>query len=306
MSTILKISGLSKNYGALQALKDISLEIPGGSVYGLLGPNGSGKTTMLSIILGVTKPRSGTYQWKGASPNESSSHVSALLEKPNFLPKTRISDQLNMIAILRGIPPEERKVRVEEVLKQTGIAEAAGRPFRSLSLGMKQRLGIAAVLLSNPSVLVLDEPTNGLDPQGIIDIRNLIRDLAAQGRTIILASHMLDEIEKVCTHAAILKKGELIKTEEIRRESRSKAGFVLKLGLENQPVSHIIDALKSWEHSIEVEQTEGFVVAAFSPGAENASNVNRWLSEKGIYLSEIQLHRASLETSFLKAVEETK
>ncbi|MCH8557049.1 MAG: ABC transporter ATP-binding protein [Balneolia bacterium] len=304
MQSILTLSGLSKNYGRVQALSDVSLSIPEGSVYGLLGPNGSGKTTLLSIILGVVRPAAGTFLWDGEQTNETSANVGALLEKPNFLPKTKVKAQLEMMAVLRGIPSTERAKRVEEVLQQTGIADAAHRPFRSLSLGMKQRLGIASVLLSNPPILVLDEPTNGLDPQGIIDIRNLILNLASQGRTIILASHMLDEIEKVCTHAAILKKGELIKTEEIRKDKKESAGVVLRLGVENRPADDITKKLENWAVCLDVKIKDGYAIASFTAEAGGASGVNRYLSERGLYLSEIHPHRASLESSFLKAVEE--
>lgn len=304
MQYLLTLSGLSKNYGRIQALNNVSLSIPEGSVYGLLGPNGSGKTTLLSTILGVVKPGTGTFKWAGEQANETSVKVGALLEKPNFLPKTKVKAQLNMIAVLRGIPLAERAKRVDEVLRQTGIADAADRPFRSLSLGMKQRLGIASVLLSNPSILVLDEPTNGLDPQGIIDIRNLILDLGSQGRTIILASHMLDEIEKVCTHAAILKKGVLVKTEEIRKLNKESAGVVLRLGVDNRPVDDITKELENWEACLDVNVKDGYAIASFTAEAGGASGVNRYLSEQGLYLSEIHLHRASLESSFLKAVEE--
>jgi len=308
MSTILKLDKLSKHYGSVQALREVTLEIPQGAVYGLLGPNGSGKTTLLSIILGVVNASSGSFRWEGKPEGVSSARVSALLEKPNFLPANRIDTQLEMLAIIRNIPASERERRVTEVLRQTGILDARSRPFRTLSLGMKQRLGIAAVLLSNPEVLVLDEPTNGLDPQGIIDIRNLILELGSQGRTIILASHILDEIEKVCTHAAILKKGELIKTEVIREKVGVQQEFVLELGIEAGKQAELEKVLSAYEHCTAVNKSADglYLTAAFGAAAGGASEINRMLAGHGLFVSELRAQRAALEASFLKAVGDSK
>ncbi len=296
MSTVLRTESLGKNYGKVQALQQLSLEVPQGAVFGLLGPNGSGKTTLLSIILGIIKPGSGRFEW-------GTGKIGALLEKPNFLDTERIGRQLYMHAVLRYIPKEERDERIAAVLQQTGLYEARHKPFRSLSLGMKQRLALAAVLLPNPDILILDEPTNGLDPQGIVDVRKLIQALATQGRTIILASHMLDEIEKVCTHAAILKKGELVRVEEIN-QPEIRQELTLVLGTEAEHIAKLQDALTEWAHCIQSSFGEeaGTLIAVFTPEAGKASDINRKLAEQGIYLSMLKTHHTGLEASFLEAV----
>ncbi|TVQ13339.1 MAG: ATP-binding cassette domain-containing protein [Balneolaceae bacterium] len=207
MNIILKTENLSKRYGAIQALDGLSLSIPRGSVYGILGPNGSGKTTALGIILGAIRANSGSWSWFGDEPGpEHLRKVGSLLEKPNFLPYLTGERNLKIVADIRGTGYDS----IEPALVKTGIYDRRKSNFHTYSLGMKQRLGLAAALLGDPEVLVLDEPTNGLDPQGIYDVRQLIMDEARCGRTVILASHILDEVEKVCTHVAVLSKGKLL------------------------------------------------------------------------------------------------
>jgi ABC-type multidrug transport system ATPase subunit len=221
MKFILKTENLSKRYGAIQALEGLSISIPAGSVYGILGPNGSGKTTALGIILGAIRADSGSWSWFGSEPGLGQLRkVGSLLEKPNFLPYLSGERNLKIVADIRGAGYDT----IEPALVKTGIYDRRKSGFSTYSLGMKQRLALAAALLGEPEVLVLDEPTNGLDPQGIFDVRELIMYEAGQGRTVILASHILDEVEKVCTHAAVLSKGkllamgttaELLKSEEV-------------------------------------------------------------------------------------------
>ncbi len=297
MDAILTIEGLSKQYGSVRALNNFSLSVPRGSVFGLLGPNGSGKTTLLSIVLGVIRPGSGTFTWGNGIRG-------ALLEKPNFLSGVRIDSQLRMQSVLRSIPGDESAKRIEGVLKQTGLWEARSKPFKSLSLGMKQRLGIASVLLPNPDFLILDEPTNGLDPQGIVDVRNLIRTLATQGRTIIIASHMLDEIEKVCTHAAILKKGELVRVEEMKQTESLRAERSLLLGVEAEDHPKLLAFLNKWDHCERVIPGDkpDTVVAFFGQKAGSPAAINKRLTEEGIYLNLLRVHQSGIEASFLEAV----
>ena len=207
MNPILSIQNISKSYGAVRALHDVSFDVPEGSVFGILGPNGSGKTTLLGIVLDVLIAGSGTYSWfDGMSPDAARRQIGALLETPNFYHYLSGFDNLEITAAIRKRGKEDRI----PILKQIGLFERKNSRFQTYSLGMKQRLAIGAALLGNPKVLVLDEPTNGLDPSGIAEIRQLIRKLNKEGITIIIASHLLDEIEKVCTHVAILKKGELL------------------------------------------------------------------------------------------------
>jgi ABC-2 type transport system ATP-binding protein len=207
MEYILNTKDIRKSYGIVKALKGVSLQVPKGSVYGILGPNGSGKTTMLGILLDVLQADGGQYEWQGySSPEAARSNIGSLLETPNFYHYLSATDNLKISAAIKGRGEND----IERVLKLVNLYNRKDSAFKTFSLGMKQRLAIAAALLGNPDVLVLDEPTNGLDPVGIAEIRNLILQLSQEGKTIIIASHLLDEVEKVCTHVAILKLGELI------------------------------------------------------------------------------------------------
>ena len=208
MHPILTITGVSKNYGKLTALDAVSFEVPAGAVFGILGPNGSGKTTLLSIILDVLHADTGKFSWFGNSPQTNNrKQIGSLLETPNFYHYLSAVDNLKITQAISG---RGGSTDIDEVLRIVKLDERKNSKFSSYSLGMKQRLAIGAALLGNPGVLVFDEPTNGLDPVGIAEIRELIKTLAASGKTIIMASHLLDEVEKVCTHVAILKKGNLL------------------------------------------------------------------------------------------------
>jgi ABC-type multidrug transport system ATPase subunit len=207
MSAILSLHGLSKRYGKVQALHNLSLEVQPGHIYGLLGPNGSGKTTTLGILLGITRPNQGHFTWFGAPPSAASrQRIGTLLETPNFYPYLSAVRNLEIVATLK----QRGYDRIDEVLRQTGLYDRRTSAISTYSLGMRQRLALAAALVADPDVLVLDEPTNGLDPQGIADVRQLIRETGQRGKTIILASHILDEVEKICTHVAVLKQGVLL------------------------------------------------------------------------------------------------
>lgn len=206
VSLILDIHTLSKRYGSIQAVDKLSLQVEKGSIYGLLGPNGSGKTTTLGMVLDVIRPTSGSFSWFGqpASP-ATKKRVGALLETPNFYPYLTARRNLEIVAEIKGASHS----RIAEVLHLVGLSQRMHTTFKGFSLGMKQRLALASSLLNDPEVLVLDEPTNGLDPEGIAEVRELILKIAAEGKTVILASHLLDEVEKVCTHVAVLQKGVL-------------------------------------------------------------------------------------------------
>ena len=205
MSTpVLDIRNLSKSYGALKALDNFSLEINKGEICGILGPNGSGKTTTLGILLDILKADQGEYYWFGQLPTyKQRQKVGALLESPIFYPYLSASRNLQILAYIKNISYDY----IDEVLKTVGLIDRKNHKFKTYSLGMKQRLALAAALLGKPEVLILDEPTNGLDPQGIAEMRELIIKIGQTGTTILLASHLLDEVQKVCTQVVILEKG---------------------------------------------------------------------------------------------------
>lgn len=204
---ILTVENLAKDYGAIKALKGVSFSVPKGSVFGILGPNGSGKTTLLGIIMSILKPTSGSYKLFDEAPEDAHRRrIGTLLETPNFYHYLSAVQNLKINAAIKGRGEEG----IDEILQIVNLHQRKNSPFSSYSLGMKQRLAIAAALLGDPEVLVFDEPTNGLDPVGIAEIRGLIKELAKKGKTIIMASHLLDEVEKVCSHVAILKQGTLV------------------------------------------------------------------------------------------------
>ncbi|MCK5210388.1 MAG: ATP-binding cassette domain-containing protein, partial [Cyclobacteriaceae bacterium] len=204
MKKILSIDGLSKNYGSVRALNKLSINIHKGDVYGILGPNGSGKTTTLGIVLGVTNPTSGSYSWFERGNNyQLRKKIGSMLDKPNFYPHLNGYQNLQLTADIKDI----KKPQISEKLEIAGLAKNANRKFMTYSTGMKQRLALAATLLGEPEVLVLDEPTNGLDPEGIADVRELIIKIASEGTTVLMASHLLDEVQKVCSHVAVLQLG---------------------------------------------------------------------------------------------------
>lgn len=296
MGEILQTSELRKEYKDTIALKKLSFTVDSGQIFGLLGPNGSGKTTTLGILLGVIQSNGGSFSWfKNGQKDENRKNIGALLETPNFYPYLNAYDNLKVVAKIKGIADE--KLAIERALKKVQLWERRKSRFKTFSLGMKQRLAIASAMFSDPDVLVLDEPTNGLDPQGIVEMRDLILDIAKEGKTIIIASHLLDEIEKLCTHVAILKHGELLQVgtlEEIMTHDRlllvkadDMADLKSKLD-EIAPISFVKE--ESGEFMIAVEDQ-------FSP-----TDVNRMFAEKGIYLSGIKEYKRNLESTFLEIV----
>ena len=207
METVLKINNLSKNYGNLQAVRNVSFEVKKGEVYGILGPNGSGKTTTLAVVLGILQANGGDFQWfEEPFTKQVRRRIGALVETPNFYPYLTLWENLKIVAKIKDAPEDD----INYALGVANLLKRKHTNFGHLSLGMKQRMSMASVLIGNPEVLVLDEPTNGLDPEGFAEVRNIIQSQAKEGKTIILASHILDEVEKVCSHVAILKSGELI------------------------------------------------------------------------------------------------
>lgn len=308
---VLETDRLSKTYGSVTALREVTLQVPRGSVYGLLGPNGSGKTTLLSILLNVVIPSSGRFRWHPASGKNERPAMSALLEKPNFLPHLPAGLQLRMMAEVKRIPKNKQVAETERVMETVALSGHQKTLFGKMSLGMKQRLAIASALLGQPEVIILDEPTNGLDPQGIIDIRELILQLAGQQHiTIMLASHILSEIEKICTHVGVLKGGRLLQSGPINdflpSGKGTKAGLVLDISAGAAQQAQLKAALERMPECRQIEEldaAEGTLRTSFT-NIETAAELNRRFANQGLYLSHLQERRPQLEESFLAALKE--
>ena len=207
--SVLEINNLSKSYGKIKALDGLSVTIEAGNVYGILGPNGSGKTTTLAIILNILRQDSGDYTWfNGEYGDKYRLKIGSILETPNFYPYMNALENLEVVRQIKRAD----KVDFMELLELVNLSHRVKSAFRTYSLGMNQRLAIAATLIGNPKVLIFDEPTNGLDPQGIAEVREILTRITGQGNSVIMASHILDEVEKICSHVAILKKGQLLAT----------------------------------------------------------------------------------------------
>lgn len=293
METILSIKNLHKRYGKLQAVKNVSLEIQKGNVYGILGPNGSGKSTTLGIVLNVVNKTSGEYSWFGGTmqTHEALKKVGAIIERPNFYPYMTAKENLELVCKIKGISYN----KVQEKLEVVGLYDRKDSKFNTFSLGMKQRLAIASALLNDPEILILDEPTNGLDPQGIHQIRDIIRLIASQGTTILLASHLLDEVEKVCSHVLVLRKGEILYSGTVEGMSTNN-GFIELQANDN---TALITALQNHPNITKIEEEEGKVLI-YSNTNIDPSELNKFLVEKSIYLNHLAKRKNSLEAQFLQ------
>ena len=294
MAAVLAINGIAKNYGSVRALNGVSFEVPEGSVFGVLGPNGSGKTTLLSIILNVLKANQGQFSWFGQpASSEQRKKIGSLLETPNFYHYMSASDNLKNTKQTSGRGTD---ADIEGVLKKVGLYQRRNSAFRTFSLGMKQRLAIGAALLGSPRVLVLDEPTNGLDPVGIAEIRALINELKDAGHTIIMASHLLDEVEKVCTHVAILKTGNLITTGDVE-EVLSNDDVVEVSAADLQGLEA---AMRQWPGCSNFEITGTAVSVTLKKGTARLDDINKYCFEKGIVLNHLILKKKRLEARFFE------
>jgi ABC-2 type transport system ATP-binding protein len=293
LETILSIRNLHKRYGRVHAVNNVSLEIIKGNVYGILGPNGSGKSTTLGIVLNVVNKTSGEYHWFDGKleTHDALKKVGAIIERPNFYPYMTARENLQLVCKIKNIPYN----KVDEKLELVGLSERADSKFRTFSLGMKQRLAIASALLNDPEILILDEPTNGLDPQGIHQIRDLIKRIAALGTTILLASHLLDEVEKVCSHVLVLRRGQILYSGRVDGMSSNQAYFELKAD-DNEK---LIDALRIHPNhgktSVEDDKVLFHTTAGVAP-----QDLNRYLFNAGITLGHLCLRRNSLEEQFLE------
>ncbi len=294
--SVLQTIDLHKQYGKLTAVDQLNLSIDNGSVFGLLGPNGSGKTTALGMILDVIHPTSGSFLWFGEKPNHNHrKRVGAILEKPNFYPGFSAYKNLELACKIK----EVHTSRIVEVIEQVGLSERIHDAFKTYSLGMKQRLAIASALLSKPEVLILDEPTNGLDPEGIADIRQLIIEIAQTGKTIVLASHLLDEVQKVCTEFAILRKGKLIYSGAV--DADLGAETIIEVGYHD--LNLLISTLQSYpyykNHRIQKNKVE-----LFCENGTSTEELNRFLTDHNIYAGHLIPVKKNLEQQFIEILSE--
>ena len=292
---ILSIQAVTKYYGRIRALHQVSFDVPAGSVFGVLGPNGSGKTTLLGIVMDVLKASSGQYSWFGEPPSEKQRRqIGTLLETPNFYHYLSGEENLRIAAAIKGRGKED----IPRVLEAVKLSERKHSKFSTYSLGMKQRLALASCLLGDPKVLVFDEPTNGLDPVGIAETRELIRELAREGKTILLASHLLDEVEKVCTHVAILQKGDLLMAGDVN-EVLSNEDFI-EVGASGASTAELQRLLLPLPGVKQIKVQDDRVQVYFNGDAMEPSELNRLCFEKGITLKHLQLRKKSLESKFME------
>lgn len=293
METILTLNNLTKHYGRVKAVNDLSFTIEKGNVYGILGPNGSGKSTTLGMVLNVVNATKGNFHWFDGSDSTHNAlkKVGAIIERPNFYPYMTAAQNLALVCKIKAVPAD----KIDEKLEIVGLLDRKNSKFRTYSLGMKQRLAIASALLNDPEILILDEPTNGLDPQGIHQIREIIKKIAANGTTILLASHLLDEVEKVCSHVVILRKGVKLYSGRVDAMNASHGFFELKCDDEAKLKSY----LESNPLFGEVI-TEGDLVTGYLTNPLSAKELNSQLHSQGIVLTHLVQRKESLEEQFLQ------
>ena len=294
MEKVLSVKNLTKKFKRV-AVNNISFEVEKGNVYGLLGPNGSGKSTTFGMLLTTINPTSGDWKWFGenGTSTQALKKIGAIIEQPNFYPYLSAEKNLKIVAQIKEVPYS----RIDEVLTLVGLLDRKKDVFSTYSLGMKQRLSIASALLNKPEVLILDEPTNGLDPEGIIQIRELISKIASQGITIIIASHLLDEIEKICSHVIVLKQGNTIYSGRVDEMTNSKGFFELQAE-DMAQLEGVLNELAIFDN---VRLDGNFLLAAIDKEISPAQ-LNQILSEKGIFLSRLVQKKMSLESQFLELV----
>jgi ABC-type multidrug transport system ATPase subunit len=295
MDAVVTIKGLSKYYGSIKALHQFDLQIPRGTAFGILGPNGSGKTTLLGMLLDITKPNQGNFEWNLVDhPDRPRLGIGALLETPNFYPYLNAIQNLKITARIKNTDGRD----IEEVLKMVNLWDRRTSKFMTYSLGMKQRLAIAAAMIGDPEVLIFDEPTNGLDPEGIAEIRNLILKIASLGKSIIMASHILDEVEKICSHVAIIRKGELL--------VHGTVGGILKKNevifeVKAQPLDRLESALRKFPQVRTIETINDHLLVTAEETLQGET-LNKQLFDQGITLSHLSVKKVRLEDEFLNII----
>lgn len=290
--TVLQTNELSKRYGSIQAVNRLSLKIEEGQILGILGPNGSGKTTFLGMVLDIIKKDSGDYNWfEGKYGKNARKNLGALLETPNFYPYKNAVDNLKIIAHIKKVD----NPRIDELLEIVNLAHRKTSPFRAYSLGMKQRLGIAGAMIGDPDVLIFDEPTNGLDPQGIAEVRETIVNIGKQGKTIIMASHILDEVEKVCTHVSIIKNGNHLISGSV--------GSIISDDVQVEIAAPNLDGLKNMlsndSRISKLVEKDGRLVL-YVDSEFSTAEINQMAYNNGITLTHLVAKAKSLESEFLE------
>jgi len=291
---VLEIQNLSKKYGKITAVSNLNLVIKEGDVCGILGPNGSGKTTSLAMILGIVKPDYGNYKWFGEfSSSDIRKKIGALIETPNFYPYMSLKRNLEIVASIKGVDYSD----IDRVLSLVNLSERKKSDFSTLSLGMKQRVALASLLLGDPEILVLDEPTNGLDPEGIAEVRSIIKQESQKGKTIILASHILDEVEKVCSHVAVMKKGVLIANGRVNELLSSDDQIIIS----TERISDLYDLLSRSGMTSKIDQQDYELILNLEKGY-TTTMLNEFAFKNGHVLSKIQVNKKSLESQFLELV----
>jgi len=294
LDIVLELQNITKNYGKIRALNEVSFVVPSGSVFGILGPNGSGKTTLLSIILDVLKADKGNFLWFGkpSSPAQRKK-IGSLLETPNFYHYLSAVNNLRITNSISGRGSEEG---ILSVLEKVNLNERRNSRFSTYSLGMKQRLAIAGALLGDPKVLVFDEPTNGLDPVGIAEIRQLIINLRKEGHTIIMASHLLDEVEKICTHVAILKKGSLVTSGNVDEVLTDED--IVEISAAD--ISALVSVINNYPQATKIIREENNLQLSFPKGTSRLDEINNFCFSKGIILNHLVIKKKRLEAKFFE------
>jgi len=300
LETILTLKNLDKKFGRVHAVNKLSFDIQKGNVYGILGPNGSGKSTTLGIILNVVNKTSGEFSWfdGNLSTHQALKKVGAIIERPNFYPYMTAIQNLSLICKIKDISTEN----INEKLKIVNLFERRNSKFKTYSLGMKQRLAIASALLNNPEILILDEPTNGLDPQGIHEIREIIQRIAKDGTTILLASHLLDEVEKVCSHVVVIREGVKLYSGRVDEMSISYGLFELNT---KEPKNKLISTLNKNSNIGSIKEEGDLIIAHLTQEME-ASEINTYLFDNGITVSHLVKRKPSLEQQFLDLTNKNK
>ena len=292
---VLRTAGLTKRYGRLVAVADLDLEVRAGQVYGFLGPNGSGKTTTIGMILGLLQPDRGHVELFGLDARSHLPHLllrtGAVMEAPAFYPHLSGRANLRIFAILSG---GISRRRLDEMLDLVGLLARAGSKVHTYSLGMKQRLALAAALLHDPQLVILDEPTNGLDPAGMREVRQLIRNLGEMGKTVFVSSHLLHEVEQTCTHVGILKQGRLLAQQPVSELLRQ--GQALELEVTDGEAAARVLAGLDWVTAV-TRQDNRLVVQA---PLQRAVDISRTLAEHSIYIAELRPRENTLEQFFLE------
>ena len=294
-----EVHGLTKRFGARAAVDDVDLRVPRGCAFGCLGPNGAGKTTLIRVLLGLTRANSGTMSLFGlpvpAERGRALARVGAIVDEPRFHGHLTGRENLKILAAARG---RDAGTRIGPALGRTGLAQRADEKVSAYSMGMRQRLGVAACLLADPQLLILDEPMNGLDPAGMHQMRDMIRDLVDEGRTVMLSSHLLDEVERTCDRVAIVDHGKVIRSEPIS-ELTAEAVAAVEVQCSDPPAAARALAQSAIASSVAV--TEGGLTVTLAPGParEQAAEIYRRLAEAGISVSGLRQTHASLEDWFL-------